>query len=71
MYSFFLTFSALGIHFQSMALPTPLAWFCHHIPVWYLRLTTAFSLAAELLLPPLFLLPLRGAKKIAFYFMVI
>uniref|UniRef100_A0A8D8RR14 Lipase maturation factor n=2 Tax=Cacopsylla melanoneura TaxID=428564 RepID=A0A8D8RR14_9HEMI len=62
------TLKALGIHFQSMALPTPLAWFCHHIPAWGLRLTTAFSLAVELILPPLFLLPLSGAKKIAFYF---
>ncbi|KAI5739305.1 hypothetical protein M8J77_017595 [Diaphorina citri] len=62
------TLKALGIHFQSMGLPTPLAWYSHHLPAWFLRLTTAFSLATELLLPPLFLLPLKGAKKIAFYF---
>lgn len=67
---FLLLISALGIHFQSMGLPTPLAWYSHHLPAWFLRLTTAFSLATELLLPPLFLLPLKGAKKIAFYFQV-
>lgn len=61
---------ALSIHFQSMALPTPLAWYSHHLPAWLLKLTTAFSLGTELLLPPLLLLPLRGAKKIAFYFLM-
>lgn len=59
---------AMGIHFQSMALPAPLAWYCHHLPQWFLKFTTAYSIATELLLPPLFLLPVKGARKIAFYF---
>nr|XP_018910530.1 PREDICTED: lipase maturation factor 2-like [Bemisia tabaci] len=58
---------ALSVHFESMVLPTPLSWYAHYLPRWFLRLTTAFALVSELAIPPLFFFPSRLVQTVAFY----
>ena len=38
-------------HFQTQPLPTLLAWYAHHLPVWLLRASCAGMFAIELLAP--------------------
>jgi predicted DCC family thiol-disulfide oxidoreductase YuxK/uncharacterized membrane protein YphA (DoxX/SURF4 family) len=52
--------SALEFHFQSQPLPTPLAWYAHHLPPTILGFATAVTLVIETLLPLLIFLPRRA-----------
>lgn len=63
--------SALNIHFESMVLPSPLAYYCHYLPSWFLKLNTVFANVVELFLPVLFFFPLQSVKTVAFYIQVI
>ncbi|XP_044736039.1 lipase maturation factor 2-like isoform X2 [Chrysoperla carnea] len=58
--------SAFNIHFESIALPTPLAWYCHHFPKWWLRLVVIYSQVTEGALPFLFFVPIRGVRIVGF-----
>src|ERR1700719_2304043 len=51
--------SALSYYFQTEPLPTPLAWYVHHLPQAVLATATAMTLAIELALPFLIFLPRR------------
>jgi hypothetical protein len=51
--------TALSYHYQTQPLPTPLAWYLHQLPFSFQRLSTAFTLAAEVLVPLLFFAPRR------------
>jgi predicted DCC family thiol-disulfide oxidoreductase YuxK len=51
--------SALSYYFQTEPLPTPLAWYTHHLPTGVLRGSTAATLVIELLLPFLIFCPRR------------
>ena len=51
--------TALSYHYQTQPLPTPLAWYIHQLPFSFQKLSTAFTLAAEILVPLLFLAPRR------------
>lgn len=62
--------SALQVHFESQCIPTPLAWYAHHLPVWLLRLSTAFAIYLESFLPFLFFVPIRQLRISAFYMQV-
>lgn len=62
--------NALSVHFESQCVPTPLAWYAHHLPQWFLRLNTVFANFAEILVPPLFFFPLRQVRIIAFLIQV-
>lgn len=59
--------SALSIHFQSQCIPTPLAWYSHHLPEWILKLSTVSANVIEIGVPFLFFFPLRGVRITAFY----
>jgi hypothetical protein len=43
--------TALTFHFETQPLPTPLAWYAHHAPVWLLEALCAIVIAIELLAP--------------------
>ncbi|XP_012221862.1 lipase maturation factor 2-like [Linepithema humile] len=58
---------ALNIHFESQCIPTPLAWYAHHLPTWFLRLSTVFTYVIEIAIPLLFFFPNRKVRLIAFY----
>jgi predicted DCC family thiol-disulfide oxidoreductase YuxK len=51
--------SALSYYFQTEPLPTPLAWYVHHMPQAVLATATALTLAIELAVPFLIFFPRR------------
>ena len=51
--------SALSYHFQTQPLPTPLAWYAHHLPQGVLTASTAATFVIELGLPFLIFCPRR------------
>ena len=51
--------SALSYYFQTEPLPTPLAWYAHHLPQDVLAAATAATLVIELALPLLIFCPRR------------
>src|SRR5580704_5095400 len=51
--------SALSYYFQTEPLPTPLAWYVHHLPHAVLTAATAATLFIELILPFLIFFPRR------------
>jgi predicted DCC family thiol-disulfide oxidoreductase YuxK len=51
--------SALSYYFQTEPLPTPLAWYAHHLPQRVLRASTAATFVIELGLPFLIFCPRR------------
>lgn len=66
----FFRLSALTVHFESQCIPTPLAWYAHHLPAWYLRLNTVTANVFELIIPFLFFFPNRKVRITAFYLQV-
>lgn len=65
-----LCFVALNVHFESQCIPTPLAWYVHHLPTWFLRLSTVAANVIELAVPFLFFFLNRKVRIIAFYLQV-
>ncbi|XP_046465996.1 lipase maturation factor 2 [Neodiprion pinetum] len=61
---------ALNVHFESQCIPTPLAWYAHHLPAWFLRLTTVGANVFELAIPFLFFFPNRKVRITSFYLQV-
>lgn len=59
------TFTALTFHYETQPIPTPLAWYAHHLPVWFNRASTAAALAIELI-APFFVLGPRRLRHLAF-----
>lgn len=59
--------TALNVHFESQCIPTPGAWYFHHLPNFLLRLGVVFTFVAELLVPFLFFVPIRPVKIFSFY----
>src|SRR6202166_3550315 len=51
--------SALSYYFQTQPLPTPLAWYAHHLPHAVLTVATAATLFIEMVLPFLIFFPRR------------
>jgi hypothetical protein len=56
-----LGFTALTYHYETQPLPTPLAWYAHHLPLWMQQVSVAMMYFIELIIPFCFLLvrPLR------------
>uniref|UniRef100_G3STW3 Lipase maturation factor n=1 Tax=Loxodonta africana TaxID=9785 RepID=G3STW3_LOXAF len=63
--------TALTYHYETQCLPTPAAWFAHHLPVWLHRLSVAATFLIEIAVPPLFFSPLRRLRLAAFYSQVL
>ncbi|XP_044755218.1 lipase maturation factor 2-like [Coccinella septempunctata] len=60
--------TALNYHFQSMPLPSPLSWYAHQLPDWFLRLTSVYTNVTEIVLPFLFFIPMRNVRMTGFVF---
>lgn len=43
--------TALAFHYETQPLPTPIAWYAHHFPLWFQKVSTAGTLAVELVAP--------------------
>ncbi len=63
--------SALSYYFQTAPLPTPLAWYAHHLPHAILAAATVATLFIELVLPFLILFPRRLRFIAAFGFLLL
>jgi len=63
-------FIALNTHFESQCIPTPLAWYAHHLPTWFLHFITVATNVIELVVPFLFFFPNRKVRIMAFYLQV-
>jgi hypothetical protein len=61
--------SALSYHFQTQPLPTPLAWYAHHLPAEFLTVSTVATFIIELGLPFLIFMPRRLRFVAAFGFL--
>ena len=57
--------TALTFHYETQPIPTPVAWWAHHLPAWFNRGSTAGVLAIELVAPFMMLGP-RRLRTIAF-----
>ncbi|XP_071955396.1 lipase maturation factor 2-like [Antedon mediterranea] len=54
--------TALDWHYESQCIPTPLAWYMHHLPQWFNALSTAAVYVIEIVLPFLFFSPIRNLR---------
>ena len=63
--------SALSYYFQTEPLPTPLAWYAHHLPQAILSASTAVTFVIELGLPFLIFFPRRLRFVAAFGFLLL
>ncbi len=52
--------TALSYHFETQPIPTPLAWYAHRLPLWFLRLSTVLVLLIEIGAP--YLIP--GTRRL-------
>ncbi|XP_021494662.1 lipase maturation factor 2 [Meriones unguiculatus] len=59
--------TALTYHYETQCLPTPAAWFAHHLPVWLHKLSVVATFLIEIAVPPLFFAPIRRLRLTAFY----
>ena len=63
--------SALSYYFMTEPLPTPLAWYAHHLPQSLLRASTALTLLIELAVPFLIFFPRRLRFVSAFFILLL
>ena len=54
-----LNLTALAVHFETQPIPTPLAWYAHQLPLWFLKGSTLLVLAIEIGVPFLIVAPRR------------
>ena len=54
--------TAIGYHYETQPLPTPIAWYMYQLPAWFHRASTAFVFLVELLVPFLIFAPLKPRR---------
>ena len=57
--------TALAFHFETQPLPTPIAWYAHGLPLWFLKGSTMVVFATEIGVPFLIFAP-RRLRALAF-----
>jgi lipase maturation factor 1 len=57
--------TALAFHFETQPIPTPVAWYAHQLPLWFLKGSTIVMFATEVAVPFLILAP-RRLRALAF-----
>jgi predicted DCC family thiol-disulfide oxidoreductase YuxK len=57
--------TALAFHFETQPIPTPLAWYAHWLPLWFLKGATVLLFVTEIVVPYLIPTP-RRLRAIAF-----
>jgi hypothetical protein len=55
--------TALSFHFETQPIPTPLAWYAHQSPLWFLKVSTALVFVIEIGAP--FLIPTTRPLRLA------
>ena len=63
------TLTALTFHYETQPIPTAVAWYAHHLPVWFHKGSTAGVLAIELFAPFL-IIGTRRLRALAFGLLV-
>ncbi|XP_015682016.1 lipase maturation factor 2, partial [Protobothrops mucrosquamatus] len=63
--------TALTYHYETQCIPTPAAWFAHQLPFWLQKLSVVATYVIEIAVPPLFFVPLRRLRLVAFYTQVL
>ncbi|XP_059468984.1 lipase maturation factor 2-like [Neocloeon triangulifer] len=63
--------TALDVHFESQCIPTPLAWYAHHLPKWFLHLSVLGAHFIECVVPLFFFIPIRAIQYTAFYLQIL
>ena len=63
--------AALDVHYMTQPLPSPLAWYAHHLPAWFHRLSVVATFVIELVLPFLIFAPRRPRMVAAAGFVVL
>ncbi|XP_003461612.1 lipase maturation factor 2 isoform X1 [Cavia porcellus] len=63
--------TALTYHYETQCLPTPAAWFAHHLPIWLHKLSVVATFLIEIAVPLLFFAPIRRLRLAAFYTQVL
>lgn len=58
--------TALAFHFETQPIPTPVAWYAHQLPHWFLKTTTVVVFAIEMAVPLLVVMP-RRLRVLAFW----
>jgi hypothetical protein len=61
--------TALGYHYRTQPLPTPVAWYMFQLPAWFQKASTAFVFFVELLVPFLIFAPIKF-RRIAAGFLI-
>ncbi|KAK0055177.1 lipase maturation factor 2 isoform X2 [Biomphalaria pfeifferi] len=59
--------TALNVHFESQCIPTPAAWYWHHLPEWFLKLGVVATYVIEIPIPFLFFSPVKSLRTFAFW----
>ncbi len=54
--------TALGYHYETQPLPTPVAWYMYQLPAWFQKASTAFVFLVELAVPFLIFAPLKPRR---------
>ncbi len=62
--------TAMTFHYETQPIPTPLAWYAHHLPLALQKASTAGVFLIELLAPWCVLLPWRRVRMTAFVLLV-
>lgn len=62
--------TALDVHFESQCIPTPLAWFAHHLPAPLLKLSVVGTYVIEIAIPFLFFVPIKNLRVLSFILQV-
>jgi hypothetical protein len=56
----------LDVYFENQWLPNYLSWHSHHLPTWFLHLSTLYTHFTEVAVPFFFFVPLHLAQVVAF-----
>jgi hypothetical protein len=64
------TLTGLTLHYETQPLPTPIAWYAHHLPEWFQRASCAIMFVIELVLPWLVFGPRRARIVAAIAFVI-
>ncbi|XP_059468392.1 lipase maturation factor 2-like [Neocloeon triangulifer] len=62
--------AGLDVYFEVQWLPNYLSWYSHHLPQWFLHLSTLYTHFTEVVVPFFFFVPFHLASVIAFYFQI-
>ncbi|RZC35518.1 lipase maturation factor 2, partial [Asbolus verrucosus] len=63
--------AAFNYYFESLPLPSPLSWYFHHVPGWYLKLFGVITNVCQIGLPFLFFVPIRAVRITGFVIQIL